>query len=848
MSKFTNRLLLIDTFVTNDYYGRSEAIKSYFNIGNIDSLLSKINSEDNELIKSKDICHFLCNQKEDLIEFIKEDILANKNVYMRYLSQKHYSKRICFESLDEIEIFKKSMNTNNFLYSEEFAYVLRNGASKERVLKVIDFFEGNDLVIGTSRGRLVIDEDKVKDMIINDYIWDFSDEEILSIIKNSNRIGINYLGLNKDSLDVLKNKNSIYTHVLNKENLDLIDTISNIIADEDEDKDDNFYGYGYISSDFKSILYELRDGINNVVDVLNEKYTEKDVKKQLMKSFIEAMQYEYICSVDDANLFSNKIKYDFKPNEALDIGLDFAGITRDFYNSIDASYDDVTMLILLKKSLPKGFFRKVINSTKLARSILYVDSCVLREVANVLELSQLNETQIDNLISMIYSSAHSLSCFVKDFSGIEYKLSFDEFKCVFDNRAYITTSIINGIKNMKQSARLLKLKAVIEINKTLQNKDFCISRKMIDEYIVDKDMIALMKKNNPLRISDMGDYIEYKVIDSIIPIDSISYLNKIKFLFKNGYSLNDVKELNVEDIDSRVWSSGELVDLTSKMNLSDSFKEEYKDNIIEFLSSEEYRLVNSYYKNPYSTSKQKNGVMLIGKSLIANKYEDLKFVRGDIKKEVSIDISDEAFDAWKRTDTLTKGDYTIQDSSDFKYIMKMGEIPVRSCMHYVNGMYSHCLLSNFDTSKKMIVIHKNGKYVGRAILRLTVMSDTNETVSSSSLEFVDVDNNSNDMNKVNDTSKNETIIFLEKAYTTLDGGDFKECYSMIVELLKEKANEMGAKLVTSYNYGGYIEDDCSEKYKYVFITASKNGAQYLDSFDGSTSNSYCYKKGRVYIY
>ena len=59
----------------------------------------------------------------------------------------------------------------------------------------------------------------------------------------------------------------------------------------------------------------------------------------------------------------------------------------------------------------------------------------------------------------------------------------------------------------------------------------------------------------------------------------------------------------------------------------------------------------------------------------------------------------------------------------------------------------------------------------------------------------------------------------------------------------------GVALVVSSYYKNYnVDKRNAYEYKYILITASKNRYQYLDSFDGSTSNSLCFKKGEVLIY
>ena len=48
-----------------------------------------------------------------------------------------------------------------------------------------------------------------------------------------------------------------------------------------------------------------------------------------------------------------------------------------------------------------------------------------------------------------------------------------------------------------------------------------------------------------------------------------------------------------------------------------------------------------------------------------------------------------------------------------------GEAPYSTCLSYVDGQYQECLLSSFDSNKKILLAKKNGKVIGRAVIRLT---------------------------------------------------------------------------------------------------------------------------------
>lgn len=837
MNTLLNRLKLVNQCFRNRGYGydynNTNAIKNYFDIKGVDNFLEKVESTWGTILDDKRLLGFLYKQDEEVICYLKDKIEDNLN-FKRYIESEHYEDMIKFKNSKEIDIFLKALS---MLYSEDakiFVKAYNNGMNYEKINYILDFF--NEYQLNKNNSNYSYIEENLESLLMKkNSLWDYSFKDIFDIFTNCFEIEPTFEEIDNEKLNILKDKNACFLFDINLENMQVINNLNSLV--DFHTIEDDFF-----DEDVRKKIYDLREYINSYIDVIKTNFKDEDKLFNYTITLIESLFYNVIVDKDDLNLITNKIKYGFIPNSAIDIALELSGMPREVYLKVEPTEYNFASILDLKKNLPKGFFKKVINKVEFVKSIIFVNKERLLGLSKVLELSQLNDNQLEDFLNILDEHTLSIGKFIEEFSSIEYKLSYDEFKCIHKNKKYLTVSNVNSVKGLKQSDRLLKLKSLIELNKIL-NKTSIVEKDIISDFINNNDVLDMMKRDNPLKLEKIIDYVEYKILNSAIKIDSFIMLNKVRLLVKSGFSSDELSKIDISSIDDKVWSCKVVTDVIDRMELSDDFKDKYKDNIIDFCLSENCSLVTAYYKNPVSKSKQRNGIMLIGKSIIANKYEDLKFVKDDIKKEISVDISDESFNAWKRTDTLKNDVFKVEDSSDFNKIMKMGEIPVKTCMNYVNGMYSHCLLSNFDTSKKMLVIYKNGKYVGRAIIRLTVMSDDNNS-EESVLDFVDVDKNY----KQNDNSSKELVLFLEKVYTTLDYNDLRKCYPLIVELLKKKADKMEAKLAVSCTYSSVVNTDCTAQNKYVFITASKNGAQYLDSFDGSTSNSYCYKRGHVYVY
>lgn len=122
------------------------------------------------------------------------------------------------------------------------------------------------------------------------------------------------------------------------------------------------------------------------------------------------------------------------------------------------------------------------------------------------------------------------------------------------------------------------------------------------------------------------------------------------------------------------------------------------------------------------------------------------------------------------------------------------------------------------------------------------MTESNTATYVTSLKFTDVVDSSIDENrKDNPISQKETpIIFLERCYSGVQGGKRDKIEAAVIRFAAEKAKEAGCKLVVSNDYSRNAvltaTNQDIKKPIFVFITKSKAGRQYLDSFGGEFSN------------
>ena len=175
-------------------------------------------------------------------------------------------------------------------------------------------------------------------------------------------------------------------------------------------------------------------------------------------------------------------------------------------------------------------------------------------------------------------------------------------------------------------------------------------------------------------------------------------------------------------------------------------------------------------------------------------------------------------------------------------------------MNWDSGSYSYCLLSNFDTNKKVMVAKDaKGKVVSRAIMRLTKGSDdyiSKKVKTKKRLHFKDVEEAATDcLVEEQNMPKEQLVLFLECSYSSLDKSQRDKVEREFMHLAKEKADRLGAVLVVSTSYDLMGLPELEEKSYYIFISYSKNGQQYLDSLTGQAteSNAGDYKSAYVYI-
>lgn len=418
------------------------------------------------------------------------------------------------------------------------------------------------------------------------------------------------------------------------------------------------------------------------------------------------------------------------------------------------------------------------------------------------------------------------------------------------NHVEFSKFFFDNFKNEKIDTRVTLFKFLNSMNLTANLKDLEFMNKFktkVKELKNPINMIHFYKEFNSKNVDKNTAFSLYvlktKSMDHLIE-EAITEQDFI-FILKNRNQLNYFASL-LENKKDFIMNSELIKTYFEKMNISEEFKMKYFENILDFYQKGNIESTTSYLLNVSSQQQIKN-IGLLVKAELAGKLDEIKYNKEDLRKELASNISDEMIEKWINESSKQDKKFLVKETSDFKTLFEMGENPTRSCMSHVNGAYNECLLSIFDGNKKLITVYENDKLIGRAILRLTKITDENVlTKESNHLEFGfrDIETDGY-INPIKDDSE-KTVLFLERLYTSYTGSQLHDITKIILDLLKEKATDMELPLYLSSGYNlSSLETKKVETN--MFISHSKNGKQYLDSLGGSANSSVggTYKKANI---
>lgn len=466
------------------------------------------------------------------------------------------------------------------------------------------------------------------------------------------------------------------------------------------------------------------------------------------------------------------------------------------------------------------------------KSMLFDETFYRRIRLNSINLKNLRECQ--NHVSG--RNDHKLM----DLRMREY--TFDELKTLYDApRAYIT--LYNHLNIGRTDDRLLTLRQMLK-------------RELLTGFNEDQ-IVAVAARLSEKPFGTWKDS-EFAHITGLTPglcvrllaaydsvgrfVPDIHTANEASFLLRHKDKLDSFADWrsvrnNVEQIDA-AW-----VKLRRELQLDDAFVHEHEQEILDFLYQEGASIAMTYLED----TSEEEGYKRIIRALLMGKYAELKYHADDLVKEIGYEVTASQKAAWMKNLTAEHGKLVAGERDDFYTIMRIGELPLRTCLNYENGAHRECLLACFDSNKKFLYAAVNGRPVARAMLRLTKGSARKPGLNDeASLQFADLRyEDKSSMDPINEG----LVLFLERSYVSGLGKEEERLVNrMFITLAMRKAQEIGATVVLSSNYRETSADmGFTAMQHYLYISKSKGGKQYLDSLGGScnVTNEGSYRRETV---
>jgi hypothetical protein len=505
-----------------------------------------------------------------------------------------------------------------------------------------------------------------------------------------------------------------------------------------------------------------------------------------------------------------------------------------FHNLIETiSRNNVVtkMLVYALKNKKYAFLRLLEeNIETVNESFARSTNCLLLNSNTYENLINLNEINKDDLFELLRLPSKN------------YAILNDNSLCKVTPKELIALakSPVSGICNLyayldcRIDTKLLILRQLAYVDYSFTHMNVETIKKIATK-LVEKNLSNRMKEYNASAVNILNILSLPEEYDAMIS-QATSEL-ELEFIYRNRETINLEVSLE-ENLNKFLENDVDCKKMFEVMNLSDSFIKEHEKTIREFCLLGNASIVMTYYGN--QTGSQRENILIVAKAEMAGEMKRFKF--HDLSKEIEFELSEKDTNVWVENTNKAKGDIFVYETYSFNDTMLIGEKPGHTCMNYKDGSYNECLLANFDSNKKIIFVKLNGTIVGRAIIRLTKSLNSDEIINKK-VSFLDVENG--DTTSRNDCTAKLTI-FVERPYFAhVNDSQKKTIKKMICEMIKNKANEMNARFLASNDY---YDCDLEQTKMNVFVSHTKNGVQYMDSFQGSNGvgNEASYKPCTCY--
>ena len=453
------------------------------------------------------------------------------------------------------------------------------------------------------------------------------------------------------------------------------------------------------------------------------------------------------------------------------------------------------------------------------------------EVVAFTDINGFSKKELEIIINKgLFNTSADLIKFSRD---VRKKLSFQELDTIHMivhklNNIYLKI-FKNLLSNIKPDHACTRIRQLIQVtDKNLDNDE----AERLSDRLCKMDLYAWKERLFPYEITTEDTVLALYYPGPMSELECAKNERDLHFLLTSKYitdKMREEKNFTMKRAFEICIESDEFQKFKKFMNLPDGFYSDNMQTIKDFVCESGISICNKYINGSrnYSREIDTESFRLIVKAALCGKLKDIRFWDNDLSDECAKNISKEAERQWmtdmKRSEKIGKTTFECYEDTSFAGIMNMGVYPMETCMSYHGGCYNNCLLQYFDANKKVVYAKdSNGKIVGRAVMRFTKIKNK----TKEKLKFVDVTENRASQ-KAPKENGSKTAIFLELMYSHYQDDKRRDLGKAIIEFAKEKARRCGVKLVVSNEYDLEDKQDLM-----VYITKSRNNAQYLDSLGG----------------
>lgn len=475
----------------------------------------------------------------------------------------------------------------------------------------------------------------------------------------------------------------------------------------------------------------------------------------------------------------------------------------------------------------KSFLRLMEDALDLFLQVPYESILFVKDFRKLLNLNTLQKKDILTLLKEDKECRWIYTYNTMDFHGLSGTYTFQELLAVCGQPEWIRKTYA-GL-DMRVDEKLRRIRQIFRFGSLKGNRNpaaiaAALSNESFEDYCTRKGIKDASK-------SDLFQLMELEQADE--KVSSVANAARtgqdVRTILRNRKP-----ELFEMGLDAFKKAFTDLDTDSSWLKEQIEIPKEHLDAFTSFCLDGNASIVHDYYESNYG--QQVENVLLIAKATIYGLLDEVKYK--DLHKEIGYAITPEQENTWKENITLVDGKVKTGEYTDFVSCMNIGVLPERTCMNYRDGAYNECLLSTFDANKKVIYVTEEDEIIGRAILRLTKLSDEGDK----NLHFEDV---------AEDTPENKEnlVVFLERCYKNgFSGKKAAMIYRKLYDLAKRKAELLGAGLVLADDYKTVAElNGLAKKCSYIYVSESKNGKQYLDSLGGNCESGGYYVRGNFFF-